>query len=115
MTFYLSKKDRKVAAILIEKALQREFVKSLFEADSILHAWKEKEKDAKEAYHALYKHIEDFEEHISHRYDDRRSSKYLFIIAALLYDKIISEEEIKDFSEEASARIKIIKSLYDAS
>ncbi len=111
MEFELSKKDRKIAAILIETGLQREFAKSLFEADNILLSWKEKEKDDKEAYYALFKHIKNIDKHIAKRYDDRRTSDYLFIVAALLNEKIITEDEIKDFSEDALARIKIIISI----
>jgi hypothetical protein len=36
----LSKKDKRVAREVIEKGLQREFSRGLFEADTVLNKWK---------------------------------------------------------------------------
>jgi hypothetical protein len=104
----LSKKDKKTAREIIEAGLQKEFVKGLFDADSILTEWKNKAIDNREAYHSLYKQITGFDKHIARRYDDIRGSTYLFIIAAQLRDGIISENDLNEFSEEVRQAIQRI-------
>lgn len=108
----LSKKEKKTAREIIEAGLQKEFAKGLFDADTILTAWKNKAVDNREAYHSLYKHIAGFDKHIARRYDNMKGSTYLFIIAAQLSDGIISENDLDGFSEEARLAVKRIAELY---
>ena len=107
----LSKKDKKTAREIIEAGLQKEFAKGLFEADTILTEWKNKAIDNREAYFSLYKQIIGFDKHIARRYDDIKGSTYLFVIAAQLYDGIISEKDLDDFSPEVKQAILRILSL----
>jgi hypothetical protein len=104
----LSKKDKKTAREIIEKGLQKEFAKGLFDADTILNDWKNKSKNNRETYHSLYQHIIDFDKHIARRYDEMTGSKYLFIIAGQLRDDVISENDLADFSDEVKQAIKLI-------
>jgi hypothetical protein len=104
----LSKKDKKTAREIIEKGLQKEFAKGLFDADTILNEWKDKLKNNREAYHLLYKHISDFDKHIAGRYDEMTGSKYVFIIAGQLRDDVVSENDLADFSDEVKQAIKLI-------
>jgi hypothetical protein len=107
----LSKKDKKTAREIIEVGLQKEFVKGLFDADTILTEWKNKAIDNREAYHSLYKQITGFDKHIARRYDNMTGSKYLFIIAAQLSDGIISENDLDEFSPEVKQAIIRITSI----
>ena len=104
----LSKKDKKKAREIIESGLQQEFVKALNDVDAILTGWKNKSKSNRDAYHLLYKHITDFDNHIARRYDRISGSKYLFIIAAQLRDGVISENDLSDLSNEVQQAIKVI-------
>lgn len=101
----LSKKDKKTAREIIEAGLQKEFAKGLFDADTILTEWKSKATGNREAYHSLYKQITGFDKHIARRYDGMTGSKYLFIIAAQLYDGIISENDLDEFSTEVKQAV----------
>jgi len=108
----LSKTDKKIARQIIEKGLQNEFAKSLFDADSILDLWKCKSINNRDAYHKLYKHIADFDKHIAGLYDRMTGSKYIFIIATQLYNGIISEEDMKELSEDAKQSIMLIANIH---
>jgi len=96
----LSKKDKKAAREVIEKGLQREFENGLSKTDSILESWRRKEKENKETYHQLYKHIVNFDKHIARRYDGITGSRYLLTITSQMLDNVIHEEDLVDFSEE---------------
>jgi uncharacterized protein involved in tolerance to divalent cations len=103
----LSKKDKKVAREIIEKGLHKEFAKGLFDADSVLHDWKNNVRDNRESYHLLFKTIKEFDKLIAARYDGMTGSKYIFVIAGQLLDGFITEEDIAGFSE--SVRQTILK------
>lgn len=96
----LSKSDKKVCRDLIEKGLQREFTRGLQEAESILCNWKSRNKDVKETYYSLYKMITNFDKQIGRRFDDITGSRYVFSVAMLVNDKIITPEECLPFSED---------------
>lgn len=104
----LSKEQKKIARGIIEEGLLREFAKGLSDTDAILKEWKNKGKNPREAYHALYRHIATFDKHIARRYDGMTGSKYLFIIAAQLRDGVIAEEDLNEFLPEVKGAIKII-------
>jgi predicted metal-dependent peptidase len=102
----LSKKDKKIARQLIEKGLQRELAKGLYDFDTVLYDWKDGKIDNTTAYHTLYKKMRTFDKHIARRYDYLSGSNYLITVIALLMDGIISEEETSDFSPEVQRQIK---------
>ncbi len=104
----LSKQEKKVAREIIETGLQKEFAKGLFDADTILHQWKNKSTDNRDAYHLLFKKITDFDKHIARRYDGMTGSKYLFVIAAQFQDGFISESDLKKRSERVKQAVKLI-------
>jgi len=104
----LSKADKKTAREIIEKGLQQEFAKCLFDADTILDDWKNQVNVNRDAYHKLYKQIINFDKHIALRYDRITGSNYLFIIAGQLNDGAITENDLNGFTIEARAAIKMI-------
>ncbi|MEO5572798.1 MAG: hypothetical protein ABIT08_07870 [Bacteroidia bacterium] len=102
----LPKKDKKFAREIIEKGLQEELAKGLCEFDSILHDWKNGSKDHRTAYHSIFKAVKEFDRHIARRYDGVTGSKYFYVIAELLFDGIMSEEYLKDFTAETQQKFK---------
>ena len=104
----LSKADKKTAREIIEKGLQQEFAKCLFDADTILDDWKNQVSVNRDAYHKLYKQIVNFDKHLAQRYDRITGTNYLFIIAGQLNDGVITENDLNGFSNEAMAAIKMI-------
>jgi hypothetical protein len=101
----LSKKDKKVARQLIETGLQKEFSTGLNSFYEILHDWKNGKADNRTAYHSIFKAVWDFDKHIARRYDGITGSKYFPRVGELLYDKIISETDLNDFSEETKQKL----------
>ncbi len=102
----LSKREKKIARDAIEKGVLAEFKVCLEEAETIIKEWRNSHLDNRQAYHKLFKAIMEQNKHIARRYDDMRGSRYLLTVAAILYDGYITEEDIKDFSEEAKEDMK---------
>ena len=101
----LTKREKKIARDAIEKGVLAEFKVSLGEAETIIKEWRNSQLDNRQAYHKLFKAIADQDKHISRRYDGMRGSRYLLTVAAIFYDGYITEEDIKDFSEEVKEQI----------
>ena len=101
-----------MARAIIDKGLQKEFAKGLFDADSVLHDWKNNVRDARDTYHLLYKTIKEFDKHIAARYDSMSGSKYIFTIAGQLLDGVISEADLKELSEKPrQAILKLVQDI----
>ncbi|MGC9374999.1 MAG: hypothetical protein ACP5DQ_08165 [Bacteroidales bacterium] len=96
----LSKKEKKIAREIIEKGLQTEYKKGIMQLQEIINQWNPALPDHRETYRKLYKTLTDFDKHISFRYDYLSGSKYLVIIAGQLADKVISINDLKEFSDE---------------
>ena len=107
----LTKRERKLARELISASVEKEFETGLKEADAILQKWKGNEKPGREAFHELRNHLNDFRKYLARRYDDLRGSTYLLVISAIFKDGYITEEDIKDFSEETKEVIRRWSSL----
>ena len=65
-------------------------------------------RDNRESYHLLYKSIDKFDKHIADRYDRMSGSKYIFIIAGQLYDKVVEVKDLDELSEQVKAAIMMI-------
>jgi hypothetical protein len=101
----LSKREKKVARDAIEKGVLAEFKVGLVEAETIINEWRKCQLDNRQAYHKLFKAMAEQNKHIARRYDGMRGSRYLLTVAAILHDGYITEEDIKDFSEDAKEQI----------
>ncbi len=101
----LSKREKKIAREAIEKGVQAEFKAGLEKAKKVIVEWERGDLDNRAAYYKLYKTITNQDKRIGKRYDGLTGSRYLVTVAAILYDEQITEEDIKDFSEEAKQSI----------
>ena len=108
----LSKADKKVAKALIDKGVLIEFGQGLDAARQILNTWSKQGMDNREAYHALFKHIQKFDKHIACTYDGLGGSRYFDTVVYLLLNYIIKEEDLLEFSEETRKEIYRIQSMY---
>ena len=105
----LSKRDKKIAHVVMEKGLQIEFANGLNKADAVIQTWKKHGQENREAYHLLFKTIRDFDKHIVGRYNYLTGSRYFFVIAEQFADGVITEDDIKDFSPELIQNIRETK------
>jgi hypothetical protein len=107
MYFDLSKKEKKIARVCIDKGLDAAFKAGLEKSEVVIREWRqEKFSSNKEAYHKLYKALADKDDAIGRRYDGLTSSRYLITVAQLFSDKVITEDDIKDFSDETKDIIR---------
>lgn len=111
----LSKREKKIARVCIDKGLDAEFREGLENFEAIIADWRNgKFESNKDAYHKLNKAVHTKDKAIARRYDGLSGSRWLVTVAGILYDGYISEEDIKDFSEEAKGVIKRWISVWDA-
>jgi hypothetical protein len=104
MYFELSKREKKIARAAIDKGLDAEFQEGLEKSEAVIRDWHQgKFSTNKEAYHELCKTLTDKDDAISQRYDGLTGSRYLITVAQLFAEKIITEDDIKEFSEEIKA------------
>ena len=108
----LSKHEKKIARVIIDKGVDAEFKAGLEKAKNVIEEWENGSLNNRDGYHKLYKTITDQDERISSRYDGLGGSRYLMTVAAILFDEQVSEEEIKDFSDEAKISIRNLISFW---
>jgi hypothetical protein len=101
----LTKPEKKLARQIIDKGLEIEYKNGIKKQSAIIKQWEQGKIDDKDAYMKLYKSVISHDKHISRRYNDMRGSTYLFIIAGLLADGVISLEEIDKFGENTKSRL----------
>jgi hypothetical protein len=104
----ISKKDKKAAREVIDKALQRDFEEGLSKTETILQNWRQGKQNARETYLAVYKHVKSLDKYIARRYDGMTGSMYLTTVIGLHMDKVIHDEDLVDFSEEVQVYIKAV-------
>jgi hypothetical protein len=108
----LSKADKRVARELIEIGLQKEFETGLKSFDETLESWKGNSLDNRDAYHALYKQVREFDKHLALRYDGMKGSDYIYIVAAQVREGFVAKKELLRFSESAQQGIETILKLW---
>lgn len=106
MYYELPKREKKIAREAIEKGVNAEFKEGLEKAEAVIKEWREGKLSNRDGYHKLYKAIQYQDKNIAHRYDGLTGSRYLMTVAGILYDGYITEEDIKDFSDETKEVIK---------
>jgi hypothetical protein len=107
MSHELSKREKKIARACLDKGLDAEFREGLEKFETILQDWRAgKFANNKEAYHALYGAVHKKDKAIGRRYDGLTGSRWLITIVGILQDGYISEEDIKDFSDETKETIE---------
>ena len=97
----LSKGEKKVARAAIDKGLNAEFTESMENVEAIIKDWRKgKFFSNKEAYHKLFKAVDDKNDAISSRYDGLTGGRYLTTVMSVFVDGYINEKDIEGFKEE---------------
>ncbi len=100
MYYELNKREKKIARALIDKGIDIAYTKALRASAVIIEKWHSKNMNNKDAYLTLFKEIDKHDDSIARRYNGLGGSKWLACVADLFAEKVISEEDIQDFSEE---------------
>lgn len=106
----LTKHEKKIARILNDKRIDSQYKTALEQVDQILSAWKQGSVDNRTACMKLYKKVEQQDNRIGKRYNDIGGSDYLLAVADIYIDGQITEEDIKDFTEETRTILNWLKS-----
>lgn len=101
MYYELNKKDKKLARLLIDKSLNLQYNAALEEAQELISFWQQGKLTNSEAYLRLFKMLEKHDNSIAKRYNRLGGSKYLITVANILFEELITYDEVKDFSPEA--------------
>lgn len=109
MKYEFPKADKKVARKVIETGLQRDYEKSIQEMDTIIQDWKLNKLGNQEAYLKLYKTMIKNDKYIGRMYNDLRGSTYMLTILGLLSNNVLTEADLKDFSEKTRQDILRIR------
>jgi hypothetical protein len=100
MEINLTKSEKKLARELFDIGLQREFKEAIANVENILKEHKNNLKDNRDTYHGILSYMKNHYRHLQKRYDSLSGSDYIFILAWLLKDNVISKEEIAGFRSE---------------
>jgi hypothetical protein len=96
----LSKSQKKIARMLINKGLEIECTNCIEKVKSLISSNTKGEKTNHALYGEIYKLIHKFDKHLGNRYDNITGSTYFIIVLGLYMDDIISDEDIADFDED---------------
>jgi hypothetical protein len=103
----LSKSEKKVARACIDKGLETELLEGMEKFEAIIKDWRAgKFATTKEAYHALYKAVDEKDNAIARRYDGITGGRYLITVAGIYRDGYINEDDIQGFREETKAMLQ---------
>lgn len=96
----LSKREKKIARQCIDKGLNIAYSNALNEAGLVIQDWHTEKLNTRDAYLKLFKIIEKHDGAIANRYNGLGGSRWLMTVAQLFAEKVINEDDIKDFSDE---------------
>ncbi len=106
----LSKREKKIARACIDKGMEAEFKEGLENFQAIMQDWQAgKFASNKEAYHQLFKAVDEKDDAIARRYDGLSGSRWLITVVELFREGYISDDDIKDFSDVTKAVIRMIE------
>jgi hypothetical protein len=105
----LPKSDKKTARILMDKGILKEIENCNDSVFEILTAWKNDKKEARETYGEIYETVRKNDKYIASNYDGISGSHYFDTVLTMYCKGLITEEDIKLFSEPVKARLVSFK------
>ena len=100
-----TKSQKKIAQIIIEKGLQKEFADGIVKLENTISKWKAKTFSNREAWYELYEKLTKHDKHIARRYDSMSGSRYLDTIARQLAEGAVKVDDLEDFNEDVREKI----------
>ena len=109
----LTKGQKKVARMLINKALLRECEIFLLQTKRMLNN-PEEGKNPHENYLQLFDKVHKFDKHIARTYDGMTGSRYFITVCNLYWDDVLTDEDISLFDEELKDRLIVLKERFNS-
>ncbi|MEY4926139.1 MAG: hypothetical protein RI894_575 [Bacteroidota bacterium] len=106
----LSKSDKKIARILIDKGVIVEKTALFLQLEQTLADWRSGKKDVQHTYATIYGQVGDKDKAIARRYNGLGGSRYFLAVLQLFHEGILSDADIADFSEKVRAEIELWQS-----
>ena len=107
MYYDLTKAEKKVARVCIDKGLDAEFKEALEKVEMVTKKWRAGEfENNKAAYHEMYKTLDEKNDAIAKRYDHLGGSRWLMAISQIYRDGYITDEDIGKFHEDTKITLK---------
>jgi hypothetical protein len=101
MYYQLSKSQKKIARIVMDKGLDNHYTKGLNDAELILLKWQDGTfENNKEAYMNLFNCVKSNDINIAEIYNDKGGSRWVEVMALQLADGVITVNDLKDFDQE---------------
>ncbi|MBS1747064.1 MAG: hypothetical protein JST21_12910 [Bacteroidetes bacterium] len=110
MYYELSKREKKIARQCIDKGLDIAYANALNETGIVVQDWYKEKLSTRDAYMKLFKVIKEHDYAIARRYNNLGGSRWLETVAQLYAEEIITEDDIRDFSEETRKVIDLFSS-----
>jgi hypothetical protein len=105
----LTKSDKKIARILMDKGIQKELEICNASILAILTDWKNKEKEGRETYGQVYETVLKNNKYIASNYDGITGAHYFDTVLNMYSKGLVTVEDINRFSETVRQRLKSIK------
>lgn len=105
----LSKSDKKIARILMDKGILKEIERCNTSVLAILTDWKNDKKETRETYGEVYEIVRKNDKYIASNYDGISGIQYFDTVLNMYGKGLISEEDIIPFSDTVKERLKMIK------
>jgi hypothetical protein len=106
MYYALSKSQKKIARIVMDKGIDKHYFNSLKDAGTIILKWQNGAfKDNKEAYMSLFNCVRLNDDKIAEIYNDKGGSRWVEVMALQLADGVITTDDLKDFDPEVKDAI----------
>jgi adenylate kinase family enzyme len=100
MYYDLTKAEKKIDRMVMDKGPDVHYRRSLEMVDEIISRWKSGGyEDNRKAYMEMFKTVDKNDDRIADVYNNKGGSRYVEIMAMQLADGVITEEDLSEFSE----------------
>jgi hypothetical protein len=105
----LSKSDKKIARILMDKGILKEIEKCNTSILDILSDWKNNNTETRETYGKVYETVKRNDKYIASNYDGISGIHYFDTVLNMYRKGLITQEDINPFSETVRERLNAFK------
>ena len=105
----LSKSDKKIARILMDKGILKEIEICNASVLAILTDWKNDKNETRETYGKVYEIVKKNDKYIASNYDGISGIQYFDTVLNLYCKGLVTEEDLKPFSETIRERLITFK------